>query len=122
MDEKIYFKWSNLNEEWIGAYYTWDDVAITIKVRDALGGVNANLTTTGVKHVYLPPQEIIKQTLTGKEYKKFVNLICKVNGITTHELKERNPECVMTLTEIDRTIEEVLKPQVKLTQISRKDI
>lgn len=121
MEEKIYFKWSNLFEEWIGAYYTWDDVAITIKVKDALGG-NPFAGIPAVSHTYLPPQEIIKQTLTGKEYKKFVNLVCKVNGITTHQLKERNPECVMTLTEIDRVINEVLKPQVKVTQISRKDI
>jgi hypothetical protein len=64
---------------------------------------------------------IIKKELDSKEYKTFVNLVCKVNGITVYSLKQRKPECKLTLTEINRTIEEVLRPQVKVTYI-HKDI
>jgi len=118
MEDKEYFKWSNLNQEWIGVYYTWNDVAITKTVDQALGG-NPFI---GLPHEYLSPTEIVKKALTNSEYKKFVNLVCRVNGITVHSLKERNSECELTLIEIRRTIEEVLKPKVKVTRISNRDI
>lgn len=120
-ENKIYLEWNQYNDVWSTTLYTWNDVAIALKVGQAFGGSPFGGLPLE-KHIYLPPQEIVKKTLTGKEYKKFVNLVCKVNGITSQQLKVRNPECIMTLTEIQRTIEEVLKPQVKITQIKIEDI
>jgi hypothetical protein len=121
MEEKIYFEWSTLDQTWISANYTWEDVAIVTKVGQALGG-NPFGGIPQKPHEYLRPTEIVKKTLTDKEYKRFVNLVCRVNGITVHSLKERKPDCELTLIEIQRTVEEVLRPQVKVTQIGKQDI
>jgi hypothetical protein len=115
MEDKEYFKWSNLNQEWIEVYYTWNDVAITKKVNQALGD-----PFFGLPHH--PPVKIVKKALTKTEYRKFVGLVCRVNGITTNSMKERKPGCELTLIEIRRTIEEVLKPKVTVTSISNHDI
>ena len=72
--DKLYFTWANLNEEWIGAYYTWDDVAITTKVSQAFGFPGVGVP--GDRHVYLPPQEIVKQALTGKESPTKIECYC----------------------------------------------
>ena len=121
MEEKEYFEWSNLYQKWIETLYTWDDVAITRKVDQAFGG-NPSLGIPGKPHQYLQAPQVAKNALTKKEYKKFVSLVCRVNGITTHTLKERNPDCELTVMEISRTLDEVLRPQVKLTNIGKKDI
>jgi hypothetical protein len=121
MEEKIYFEWSMLDQTWISSNYTWDDVAIANKVNQALGG-NPFIGIPPKPHEYLRPAEIVKKSLTGKEYARFVNLVCRVNGITVHALKERNPDCELTLTEIKRTVDDILRPQVKVTQIGKQDI
>jgi hypothetical protein len=118
MEEKIYFDWSNLEVNWIDVEYIWIDVAITRKVEQAFGG-NPFGGVPGTKHVYLPPAEVVKKALDKKEYKRFITLVCKVNGITVQSMKERKPECKLTLTEIKRTIEEVLRPQVRVTHIHK---
>lgn len=117
---KTYYKWSNLNKRWIGTYYTWDDVFIIVKASKALGGGGTFIGSPGIKHPN--PQQLIKNTLTDKEYKRFINLVCKVNGITFLQLKERKPDRKISLIEIRKTIDEVLKPQVKITQIGKNNI
>ena len=120
---KTYYKWSNLDKQWIALYYTWSDVFITIKVSESLGGGGGSLLRQPRTINKQPnPQQIIKKSLTDKEYKKFINLVCRVNGITVLQLKERKPDRKISLIEITKTIEEVLKPQVRVTQIGNKDI
>jgi hypothetical protein len=123
MEEKIYLRWPEVDSEWIGTLYTWADVAVTKKVEKIFSGGGGGGGLPVIFHKQQPqtPAQIVKKELDSKEYKTFVNLVCKVNGITVHSLKQRKPECKLTLTEINRTIEEVLRPQVKVTYI-HKDI
>ena len=120
---KTYYEWSNLDKQWIALYYTWSDVFLAIKVSESLGGGGGSLLRQPrTIHKQPNPQQIIKKSLTDKEYKKFINLVCRVNGITVLQLKERKPDRKISLIEITKTIEEVLKPQVRITQIGKKDI
>jgi hypothetical protein len=119
MSDKQCFTWSQLAEEWIGAMYPWSDVCILIK---GGGGGNAQIFDLP-PHTYLPPTEIIKDRLTKNEFRRFVELVCKVNGISTKEIKERKErgEIEVTLSEIHRLYEDVSR-SVKLRGIGREDI
>ena len=121
---KTYYEWSNLDKQWIALYFTWSDVFLAIKVSESLGGGGGGGSLLRQPRTIKQPnpQQIIKKSLTDKEYKKFINLVCRVNGITVLQLKERKPDRKISLIEITKTIDEVLKPQVRVTQIGNKDI
>jgi hypothetical protein len=115
------FTWSQLAEEWIGAAYQWADVCILIQ---AAGGGGGNAFTFDLPpHEYLPPAEVAKDRLSKKEYRRFIELVCRVNGITSTERKMRKEkgEVEVTLSEIQRLYEDV-KKKVTLKQIRREDI
>jgi hypothetical protein len=123
MEEKIYLKWPEVDSEWIGTLYTWGDVSIIKKVEQILsGGGGGGGGLPVIFHKKNTPEQVVKKALDPKEYKRFIDLVCKVNGITVHAIKERKSDCKLTLTEIHRTIEEVLRPQVKVTRIYVQDI
>ena len=118
-DQKVYLKWNEVNETWSGNLYQWYDVAIIVKVEEALNGGGAPL-----EHTYLAPQEIIKKKLTEDEYKHFIKLVCRVNGIDFNQILERSKEGKpgITIKEISRTINEVAPISVRIKSISRVDI
>jgi hypothetical protein len=113
------FTWSELGEEWIGAMYPWSDVCILIQ---AAGGGGTHIFDLP-PHRYLPPAEVVKDRLTKKEYRRFVELVCNINGITKVERKERRErgEIEVTLSEIQRLYESVGRA-VRVGNISREDI
>lgn len=119
--EKQCFTWSQLGEEWIGAMYTWADVCILIKASEG-GGGNPNMYSIA-PHTFLPPVEVAKDRLDKKEYKRFIELVCKINGISIKETKARKErgEVEVTLSEIQKLYEDVNKAVV-LKRISREDI
>jgi hypothetical protein len=113
------FTWSELAEEWIGAMYTWADVCILVQ---AAGGGSSQIFDLP-PHKYLPPVEVAKDRLSKKEYKRFIELVCKINGITVEQTKERKEkgEVEVTLSEIQRLYEDV-KRSITIKQINREDI
>jgi hypothetical protein len=112
------FTWSQMAEEWDSANYIWSDVCILISA----GGGGAAGFFEG-SHKYIPPAEVAKDRLTKKEYKRFIEIVCNVNGISSKERKERKDkgEIEVTLSEITRTYEEIRRAVV-LKKISREDI
>jgi hypothetical protein len=113
------FTWSELAEEWIGAMYPWADVCILIQ---AAGGGGSQIFDLP-PHEYLPPAPVAKDRLTKKEYRRFIELVCRINGISTSDIKERKErgEVEVTLSEIQRLYEDV-KKSVSIKQIRREDI
>jgi hypothetical protein len=113
------FTWSELGEEWIGAMYPWSDVCILIQ---AAGGGGVQVFDLP-PHTYIPPHEVAKDRLTKKEYRRFIELVCNVNGITKAERKARRErgEIEVTMTEIQRLYESVSR-SVKIGNIRREDI
>lgn len=122
MDDKRCFTWSELGEEWIGAMYPWADVCILIK---AGGGGHVQMFDLP-PHTYLPPAPLpqtAKERLTKKEYKRFIEIVCKVNGITTNERKSRKEkgQIEVNISEIQKLYEDV-KRSIVVNKISREDI
>jgi hypothetical protein len=123
------FTWSELGEEWIGALYPWSDVCIIVTAEAAISGGAAGFFDE--PHRYLEPQAIIKDQLDPKDFKRFIEIVCTINGISTSQTKERkiNGLPVVTISEITRAINEVrdsepekYKTAIKLKGIRREDI
>ena len=112
------FLWSELAEEWIGAQYIWSDVCIIIKVKQALAGAGGGLI------LHKTPIEKIKDYLDDTEYKRFIEIVCRFNGLTFREIKERREKGLpeVTFVEIKKAITSVSRAAVKVIKISREDI
>ena len=111
------FLWSELAEEWIGAQYIWSDVCIIIKVKQALAGGGGLI-------LHKTPIEKIKDYLDDTEYKRFIEIVCRINGLTFREIKERHEKGLpeVTFVEIKKAITSVSRAAVKVIKISREDI
>jgi hypothetical protein len=104
------FAWSELEDEWILSEYQWSDVCIIKKI-----GLPGNIDMYDYKYV--------KQKLDKKEEKRFIELACKINGISMTQIKERKNkgEAIVTVKEIKTTMETVLK-SVQIISLNREDI
>ena len=126
MLQKVLYKWFNLNLKWIDVDMIWADVFYLIEIGEALGGFPGFAGPGfGVKpHEYKQPAEYVKSKLRPDQYSVFIKVLCKVNGLTSEEIKKRKvtnkPE--ITITEIDRVMNEVFLPVVKMKKVFRSDI
>ena len=113
------FTWSEMAEQWNAAMYVWADVCILIQAGGGGGVQMFDLPP----HEYLPPAPVAKDRLSKKDYKRFIELVCKINGISSTERKVRKEkgEVDVTLSEIQRLYEDV-KKSIVLKQIRREDI
>ena len=120
MADKKCFQWSELGEEWIGATYIWSDVCIMIKVKDAFaGGGGGGIILTDKNAV-----DKIQKQLDPEEYKRFIAIVCRVNGLTYQEIKSRDDAGLPTVTfkEIKAAIQSVTHATVRIRGIRRGDI
>ena len=92
--QRIPFKWNNANFQWDNNSYTWDDCAITKEIIDAGGSY----------------QEVFRDPIKKK---KFIKLLCKVEGVEykeTKEVKERQ----IRITDVALVAKEVLGVDIKV--------
>jgi hypothetical protein len=125
MLQKVLYKWNDLNLKWTDVDMIWLDVFYLIEIGEALGGFAGFAGPGfGVPHEYKQPAEYVKSKLRRDQYDIFVKILCRVNGISIEEVKQRKisnkPE--ITITEIDKVMNEVFRPIVKLKQIFKNDI
>jgi hypothetical protein len=126
MQQKVYYKWNDLNILWSLVDMPWNDVFYLIEIGEALGGGFPGFAGPGfgVPHKYNAPAELVKSKLKPEQYSIFIKILCKVNGIKSEEMKRRKvsnlPE--ISIIEINRTMEEVFKPIVRLKKVFRSDI
>lgn len=91
---RIPFKWSNANFKWDDNPYTWDDCALIQEIIDAGGSY----------------QEVFKDTTKKK---KFIKLLCKVEGIEYKETKEVKKRQIR-ITDVALVAKEVLGVDIKV--------
>ena len=95
--QRIPFKWNTANFQWDDNPYTWDDCAITQEVVDVIQAGGSY-------------QEVFKDK---EKKKKFIKLICKVEGVEykeTKEIKERQ----IRITDVALVAKEVLGVDIKV--------
>lgn len=94
---RIPFKWSNANFQWNNNPYTWDDCAITQEIVDTIQAGGSY-------------QEVFKDK---KKKKKFIKLLCKVEGIEYKETKEIKKRQIR-ITDVALVVKEVLDVDIKI--------
>jgi len=109
MDQYTYLTWDNNLILWddtesYGKYhFTWDQVRLIQNVQAALNGGGWSPTN---------PFERIREKLPEEEVKKFIKVVCEVNGRICTEKKYKHIESKITVNEIKKTIDTVLRVQV----------
>ena len=88
------FKWNKANFKWNDNPYTWDEVALVQEIIDAGGSY----------------QEVFK---SPEKKKKFIKLICKVEGIEYKKSKEVKKRQIR-ITDVALVAKEVLGVDVKV--------
>ena len=91
---RIPYKWNTANFQWNNNPYTWDDVALVQEVVQA-----------GSSY-----QEVFKDTTKKK---KFIKLICKVEGVEYKETKEIKKRQIR-ITDVALVAKEVLGVDIKV--------
>ena len=128
MEEQIQnFSWSSFPDQWGSSNYTWIDTYIVIKVASMIaGGGGGGFAGPRVGKILHPNKTIddLKRGLTDDEFEHFVKVVCKVNGISTEEIKKREDKKkpIVKIKEIENTIEKVISPKITVKMISRSDI
>ena len=140
IEEIHWYEWGLYNHTWESLNKDWDVVRITQLVRDFLTGNGAGFGGGSIGGAGLPlgvgiidptisaaqsgrvgytkitGDMIFGKNLTKLESKQFISLVCKINGITIEQVKQRkNSE--LTLLEITKTIDTVLGTNVVLKSI-----
>ena len=96
MQQRIPFQWNTANFTFNSNPYTWDDCALIIEILQ--GGGSA-------------PVEYIKKDKEKK--KKFIKLLCKVEGVEYEETKEVINRQIR-ITDVELVAKEVLGIDIKV--------
>jgi len=95
--QRIPFKWNTANFQWNNNSYTWEDCAITKEIVDTIRAGGSY-------------QEVFKDTTKKK---KFIKLLCKVEGVEYKETKEVKKRQIR-ITDVALVIKEVLDVDIKV--------
>ena len=98
MSIKIPIKWENANFTWDQNTFTWDDVFLIQEIADAFAAGE-------------DPTAYINKDEEKK--KKFIKILCKVQG-TTYEEKKEHKDIKIKAKEIELVIKEVLGINVNI--------
>lgn len=109
METKKLLTWKESDFLWKKNWYTWKDVATVKKIADAL--------TNDSGAVVITPDAFkdLEDRINQEELESFIKVVCKVNGLEHSEVKKRKEKPQITLSEVKKTIEEVLSIKITLT-------
>lgn len=96
MQNRTPYQWGNANFSWSNNPYTWDDVAFITEVIQSGGG---------------SPADYVNKDKETK--KKFIKLLCKVEGTEYKETKEVLKRQIR-ITDIKLVAKEVLGVEIKI--------
>jgi hypothetical protein len=109
MTNKVYLEWENVNFTWDNLDMLWEEVAIIQEVGEVIrrsGGSTA--------YVKGNPWEKTREQLGEEKTKKFIRVVCKVNGLEYDDVIDPNPKIKVTADHIDRVFTEAIKVGVKI--------
>ena len=109
MITKVYLEWENVDFTWDQLDMLWEDVAIIKVVGELIrrgGGSSA--------YVRGNPWEKTRTELGEEKTKKFIRIVCKVNGLEYEEVVYPNPKIKVTADHIDKVFTEAIKIGVKV--------
>jgi len=109
---KKYVKWEEATINWENVELTWDEFFILLEVTEVLrkgGGGGTSLKEYMEKNPWDKTKQNIEKELGEEKTKKFIKLICKINGIEYKQTKEKQDKIDITTEHLERTFKEVSK-------------
>ena len=109
MITKVYLEWENTDFTWDHLNMLWEEVAIIKEVGELIrrgGGGNA--------YVKGNPWEKTREQLGEEKTKKFIRIVCNVNGLDYEDVIDPNPKIRVTATHIEKVFTEAVKVGVKI--------
>jgi len=109
MITKVYLEWENTDFTWDHLDMLWEEVAIIKEVGELIrrgGGAGA--------YVRGNPWEKTREQLGEEKTKKFIRIVCNVNGLEYEDVIDPNPKIKVTATHIEKVFIEAVKVGVKI--------
>ena len=109
MITKVYLEWENTDFTWDQLDMLWEEVAIIKEVGELIrrgGGAGA--------YVRGNPWEKTREQLGEEKTKKFIRIVCNVNGLDYEDVIDPNPKIKVTATHIEKVFTEAVKVGVKI--------
>jgi hypothetical protein len=109
MITKVYLEWENTDFTWDQLDMLWEEVAIIKEVGELIrrgGGAGA--------YVKGNPWEKTREQLGEEKTKKFIRIVCNVNGLDYEDVIDPNPKIKVTATHIEKVFTEAVKVGVKI--------
>jgi len=109
MITKVYLEWENTDFTWDHLDMLWEEVAIIKEVGELIrrgGGAGA--------YVRGNPWEKTREQLGEEKTRKFIRIVCNVNGLDYEDVIDPNPKIKVTATHIEKVFTEAVKVGVKI--------
>jgi hypothetical protein len=109
MQTKVYLEWENVDFTWDNLDMLWEEVAIIQEVGEVIR--RAGGSTAYVKD---NPWDVTRQQVGEEKTKKFIRIVCKINGLEYEDVIDPNPKIKVTANHIDKVLNEAVKIGVKI--------
>ncbi len=96
-----FLKWDEANITWDNANFTWDEAALVSEIVNTAGGGGEE----GLSYALT--------SLTPEKKKKFIKLLCKIEGVEYKETKEIKKRRIR-ITDVELAAREVLGIDIKV--------
>jgi hypothetical protein len=109
MQQKVFLEWENVFTNWEDLDQVWEDVHILIEVAESIkrgGGLSS--------YVKGNPWDKTRKELGEEKTKKFIKIVCKVNGLEFEDVIDPNPKIQVTVEHLEKTFAESIKIGVKI--------
>ena len=85
--KKVYLQWNNDSIIWGANDYSWSDVFIIVQIAESFSGGGGGLVLSNKSPWKDVEKQLDKKNFTEEDKKLFLQVIARVNGLVTSEVK-----------------------------------
>lgn len=113
---KKFLKWEEITVNWEDLTLLWEDISILLEVAGVIrgGGSGATYKEYVKNNPWDQSKKQLEKELGEEKTKKFIKLICRVNGIDYEEVAEPNNKIKITTEHIEKVFNEAVKVGIKI--------
>lgn len=113
---KKFLKWEEINVKWEDLTLLWEDISILLEVAQVFrkGGSGASYKEYVKNNPWDQSKKQLEKELGEEKTKKFIKLICRVNGIDYEKVVEPNNKIKITTDHIEKVFTEAIKVGIKI--------
>jgi hypothetical protein len=118
MQTKIYLNWEDVNILWEQVDMTWEEVYILQEIGAVIrrrgGGGDGALMDYIKGNPWDVTKKEIEKEVGEEKTKKFIKLVCRINGLDYEEATEPNSKVKVTVEQLEKVFNESIKVGVKI--------